>query len=446
MKKIANKGIAQIAVSAIMAAVLAACGGGGGGDSSNAGNSGNGGNTETPAPSTTTASGVAAVGTPIVGGTVSLKCASGATASATTSADGTWKVSLKSSDYPCVIRVDGGLANGQALPTALHSVLAGAGIANITPLTDLMVGILSNNKPNAWFDAVTNGDLSSKISATALGNAQDKLKETLASLPGKPSLPAHFNPVTSEFSAQKGDAGDDLLESYGAALTSAGLTHTEAAGNASTGKPLTEEAFAGTAFTFPNITTFRAGAAKLLSGDYVLSIPDPVRKLLTVKANIDSSGNVTQVGLPLVKVASLMGNRIAQYCKGETGAMGAQQRGFYAYISEDWTPVTDSKELHGKVFKDYEDCVNTGTLEFLPDDSVVFTQTGQAPDAPDFGFSKALTDAGMEDLDENALVHAKAYKITLGGKTTYAYISVATSKSSDKESRKGNYLTMGLSQ
>ena len=59
---------------------------------------------------------------------------------------------------------------------------------------------------------------------------------------------------------------------------------------------------------------------------------------------------------------------------------------------------------------------------------------------------KALTDAGMEDLDENALVHAKAYKITLGGKTTYAYISVATSKSSDKESRKGNYLTMGLSQ
>lgn len=442
MKKITNKGMAQIAVGAIMAAVLAACGGGGG-DSSN---SGSGGNTDTPAPSTSTASGVAAIGAPIVDGKVSLKCASGATTTTTTGADGTWKASLKSSDYPCVIRVDGGQADGQALPTALHSVVMGAGIANITPLTDLMVGILSSSNPKTWFDSATNGDLSSKISEAALNNAQDGLKTTLASLPGKPALPDGFNPVTSSFNAQKGDAGDDLLESYGAALTSAGLTQTEAANNASTGKPLTTEAFAGTAFTFPDMTTFRAGAAKLLGGDYVLSIPDPVRGLVTTSASVDTEGNVTQVGLPLVKVASLMGNRIAQYCKGEAGAMGAQQRGFYAYISEDWTPVTDTKELHGKVFNDYEDCVNTGTVEFLPDDSVVFTEHGQAPDSPDFGFSKALTEAGMEDKDENALVHAKAYKITLNGKTTYAYISVATSISSDKNTRWGNYLTLGLSQ
>ena len=342
--------------------------------------------------------------------------------------------------------MDGGQAYGQALPTALHSVVMGAGIANITPLTDLMVGILSSSNPKTWFDSATNGDLSSKISEAALNNAQDGLKTTLASLPGKPALPDGFNPVTSSFNAQKGDAGDDLLESYGAALTSAGLTQTEAATNASTGKPLTTEAFAGTAFTFPDMTTFRAGAAKLLGGDYVLSIPDPVRGLVTTSATVDTEGNVTQVGSPLVKVASLMGNRIAQYCKGETGAMGAQQRGFYAYISEDWTPVTDTKELHGKVFNDYEDCVNTGTVEFLPDDSVIFTEHGQAPDSPDFGFSKALTEAGMEDKDENALVHAKAYKITLNGKTTYAYISVATSMSSDKNTRWGNYLTLGLSQ
>lgn len=442
MKKITNKGMVQIAVGAIMAAVLAACGGGGG-DSSN---SGSGSNTDTPAPITSTASGVAAIGAPIVGGKVSLKCASGVTTTTTTGADGTWKVSLKSSDYPCVIRVDGGQADGQALPTALHSVVMGAGIANITPLTDLMVGILSSSNPKTWFDSATNGDLSSKISEAALNNAQDGLKTTLASLPGKPALPDGFNPVTSSFNAQKGDAGDDLLESYGAALTSAGLTQTEAATNASTGKPLTTEAFAGTAFTFPDMTTFRAGAAKLLGGDYVLSIPDPVRGLVTTSATVDTEGNVTQVGSPLVKVASLMGNRIAQYCKGETGAMGAQQRGFYAYISEDWTPVTDTKELHGKVFNDYEDCVNTGTVEFLPDDSVIFTEHGQAPDSPDFGFSKALTEAGMEDKDENALVHAKAYKITLNGKTTYAYISVATSMSSDKNTRWGNYLTLGLSQ
>ena len=94
MKKITNKGMVQIAVGAIMAAVLAACGGGGG-DSSN---SGSGSNTDTPAPITSTASGVAAIGAPIVGGKVSLKCASGVTTTTTTGADGTWKVSLKSSD------------------------------------------------------------------------------------------------------------------------------------------------------------------------------------------------------------------------------------------------------------------------------------------------------------------------------------------------------------
>lgn len=191
MKKITNKGMVQIAVGAIMAAVLAACGGGGG-DSSN---SGSGSNTDTPAPITSTASGVAAIGAPIVGGKVSLKCASGVTTTTTTGADGTWKVSLKSSDYPCVIRVDGGQADGQALPTALHSVVMGAGIANITPLTDLMVGILSSSNPKTWFDSATNGDLSSKISEAALNNAQDGLKTTLASLPGKPALPDGFNPV-----------------------------------------------------------------------------------------------------------------------------------------------------------------------------------------------------------------------------------------------------------
>ena len=439
MKRITHKGIAQVALSTIMAAVLTACGGGGGGSSA-----GNG--SEAPAPSTTTTSGVAAVGAPIVGGTVTLKCTSGTTTTAMTGADGSWKASLKSADYPCVIRVAGGQANGQALSTPLHSVVAGAGIANITPLTDLMVGILSSKKPDAWFDAATSGGLSGAISANALSSAQDKLKTTLASLPGKPELPANFNPLTSEFSAQKGDAGDDLLESYGAALTSAGLTQSEAAGSAAAGQALTQEAFAGTAFTNPNMTTFRAGAAKTLGGDFVLSIPDPHRGSVTAKASLDVAGNVSQVGLPFVAVSSLMGNRIAQYCKEGTGAFGSNQRGYYAYISEDWTPVTDLSELHGKVFNDYEDCKNTGTLEFLADNSVVFTETGGMPDAPDFGFSKALTAEGMEDTGENAIVHAKVYKITLNGKTTYSYISVATSKGPDKDSRWGNYVTMGLSQ
>lgn len=429
MKKIKNKGIALIVVSAITAAVLAACGGG---DSGNSGN---------PATSTTTASGVAAVGAPIVGGTVTLKCASGTTATTTTGADGTWKVSLKVSDYPCVIRVNGGQANGQALAAPLHSVVAGAGIANITPLTDLMVGILSNNKPNAWFDSANNGDLGSKISAAALASAQDKLKETLASLPGKPALPDGFNPMTSAFNAQKGDAGDDLLESYGAALTSTGLTQTEAAESASAGKPLTQGAFAGSMFTTRNMLTFRAGGALTHGGDYVLSIPDPKRGLSTSKITMNADGNVTQVGLPLRNVVSLLNNRFALYCQNEDSPAD------YAYISDDWTPVTDSSELIGKIFREYEYCQDTGYTQFHADDSFTYTPYGPNPVPNSMpGFSKAFSGEGMVDAGEDAVVKAKAFKITINGKTTYAYVAIATSNYSKLDYGHGNYVTMGLSQ
>lgn len=436
MKHISNKKLTQLAMSGIMAAVLTACGGGS--DSGSA----------TPAPSASIASGVAAVGAPIVGGAVTLKCASGTSATATTGTDGSWTASLQSSDYPCVIRVAGGQANGQALTTSLHSVVAGAGLANITPLTDLMVGILSGQNPDAWFNAATNGGLSGAITASALTTAQDKLKTVLASLPGKPTLPENFNPLTTQFSAQKGDAGDDLLESYGAALTAAGLTQAQAAGSAATGQALTQEAFAGTAFTTPNMTAFRAGAAKTIAGDFVLSMPDPNRGLMTAKASLDTAGNVSQVGQPFVAVSSLLGNRIAQYCTEGAGAFSDNQRSQYAYISEDWTPVTDTTELRGKVFADFEDCQNTGTVEFRADDSVVYTETGMPPDAPDFGVSKALTSEGMEDIEDNSITYMKAYKITLDGKTTYAYIGVSTEKGSTTPAIDGesNYVTMGVTR
>ncbi|WP_232096869.1 hypothetical protein [Comamonas thiooxydans] len=437
MKKISNQGMVQLALSVVTAAVLTACGGGGGGGSS-----------EAPASNSASASGVAAVGSPITGGAVTLKCASGASASATTGTDGSWSASLKSSDFPCVIRVSGGQANAQALTTPLHSMVAAAGLANITPLTDLLVGIVSGQKPDTWFDSATNGSLSGAIHASALATAQDKLKAVLSSLPGKPSLPAGFDPLTSQFHAQKGDAGDDLLESYGAALTSAGLTQSEAAGSVAAGETLTQAAFAGTAFTTPNMTLFRAGAAKTKAGDFVLSMPDPQRGLLTSKAGLDMDGNVTQVGLPFVAVASLLGNRIAQYCTQGAGAFGSNQHGQYAYLSEDWTPVTNTSELHGKVFNEYEDCSSTGTLEFRADDSVVFTENGGVPDAPNFGFSKALSGEGMEDPAENSITHAKVYKITLDGKTTYAYVGVSTQKglTTPVIDGKANYVTMGISQ
>lgn len=117
--------------------------------------------------------------------------------------------------------------------TVLHSVVTAPGTTNITPLTDLIVGILSGQAPATWFAASTNGALSSLITPTALADALNKFKATLVTLPGKLALPDGFDPLSSQFSAKKGDTGDDFLEAYRAALTATGLSQTEAATRAS---------------------------------------------------------------------------------------------------------------------------------------------------------------------------------------------------------------------
>lgn len=433
----AKKRVAQVSISAVVLAVLAACGGGGGGEATSG--------ASTPAGSTV--SGVAAIGSPIVGGAVTLKCASGTTFTATTSANGSYSVSgLQSADFPCAIRVENGQVNGTPYATPLHAGTYAAGNFNITPLTDLMTGLLVGAIPSTWFDSADRTALQG-LDASGFNSAQTQLVNLLNDLPSKPQLPTGFNPLTSSFSPVRGDAGDDLLEIFGSALAAAGLDQTQAVTNASAGQPLTQEGFAGTAFTFPDFTTFRAGAALLNDNTYVLHVPDPVptRTHFNSTATVDGNGNVTSVGLPLSAVTSLLSNSIAQYCKPEAGAMDPIKRSYYNYISEDWTEVTDTSELHGKVFNDYEDCKNTGTVHFLPDDSVVFTEFGQLPDAPDFGFSQALTPQGMDDVQENAITRSKVYKIQTAAGMKYAYISVTTSKSADKQSLNGNYVTMGVS-
>ncbi|MEN7528924.1 hypothetical protein [Cupriavidus sp. DL-D2] len=439
MKNIRNKHMAQLALGALMVGALAACGGGGGDDSSTG---------SSPAPALTTATGVAAIGAPIVSGSVELKCASGATASAATDANGVWTASLKATDYPCVTRVAGGQANSQALASPLHSVVSGPGTANITPLTDLIVGILSGQNPATWYASATNGTLSGAITSGALSTAQGKLKTTLATLPGKPALPDGFDPLTAKFSAEKGDIGDDLLESYSAALAAAGITQAEAATHAAAGEALTQEAYAGTAFTTPNLTTFRVGAAKTLGGDYVLSIPDPNRGNLVTKGTIDADGNLVALAAdgPFSGFVSKAGNRIGELCTTTAGEQLSQ----YVFVSEDLVPVTDPTELQGKTYLEHENCVTggTGTSVFNPDGSFVFTgdDNGGVPDEPITNIAQAFTDQGREHDD--SVVRAKAFKYTADGVTTYVYLMVATKKGKTAPAIDGesDYVLIGVSR
>lgn len=433
-----NRGI-RIALGASLSslALLTACGGGG---SSDAGSGATSVNT----------SGTAAIGSPIVNGSVELKCASGTTASATTVADGSWTVSLKSTDYPCVARVTGGQANSTASTSVLHSVLAAPGVTNITPLTDIMVGVLGKQDPDAWFNSAKSGDLSGTITTDNLNGALTKLATALATLPGKPTLPSGFNPISSAFKAQSGDAGDDLLESYSASLTASGLTQSQAAVNTANGQSLTQQSFAATAYTTPGLTAIQMGSSVNLDGTFAIAIADPNRGKFTAKASIDANGNVTSFtdAGQFKAVISLLGNRVGELCTANgVGSVVVAQPGQYVYVSSDLTEVTDLTGLTA-TFDEYEDCVKSGTMAFANGTST-FTDTNGHQDTPNTNIAQALTAAGLADPANHSVQHTKIYKYTANGVTKYAYITVNSTTGTDDPLTfdiDTKYVTIGLSQ
>ncbi|CAG4906512.1 hypothetical protein R70241_03427 [Paraburkholderia saeva] len=435
-----NERIAGYALGASLCAALAACGGGG----SNSGRN-NAGNT-TP---TVTTSGTAAIGAPIVSGSVSLKCASGATASATTAADGTYSVTLKSADYPCVAEVAGGQANGVALASALHSVAAAPGTTNVTPLTDLIVGVLGNGNASALDDA-TSSALSSAITADNLASALTKVQTAIATLPGKLAIASGFNPLNSKFSV--GDANDALLDQYAAALDAAGLTQADAVTHAQDGTAMTKTPYSAIAYTTPGITATPMGTSFNLDNTFGIAIADPNRGQYMAKATIDADGNVTSFtdAGKFTAIVSLLGNRVGQLCTANgVGSVAAAQPGQYVYVSSDLTEVTDPSELNGKTFDEYEDCTKSGTTTFANGNST-FTGIDGGTDAS-VSVAQALTADGIADPANHSVEHAKVYTYTdpASGMTKYVYITVNSTIGTDDPltfDTDTKYVTIGLSR
>ena len=120
--------------------ILVACGGGSGSST----------------PSSSTLSGVAAVGTPIANGTINIRCASGSALNTTTSSSGGWQVTLSGQTLPCAVEVSGGTINGVANTMTYHSIATAIGTVNVTPLTDLMVANLAGTAtPTTWFTGLS---------------------------------------------------------------------------------------------------------------------------------------------------------------------------------------------------------------------------------------------------------------------------------------------------
>ena len=206
-----------VLLSAVMTAVLVACGGGGG-DSNGASSAGTNSTptqTQTPAASLKI-SGTAATGLALANATVEAKCASG-TASATTAADGTFTLTLpQGAAAPCVLRV--------ALPDAstLHSMLPagaeGAAVANITPLTQLLLATLANADPAEVFSGF-GAAAQASLNTPAIGDA---LKKLAASLSGVVDLsgvdPLAGKLVAATTGGAAGNAQDQLLDQLKAQL------------------------------------------------------------------------------------------------------------------------------------------------------------------------------------------------------------------------------------
>lgn len=200
---------------------------------------------------TTTVSGTAATGAPIVGGTVALRCMNARTASARTDSNGSWSVQVPTANLPCAVRLSGGTGNTQEL----YSLVSGNGASitsNLTPLTSLALAKATGTPLDSnWFNTLNSAGIQGLSSLIA--NAISQLIAAMQS--AGYTLPTDFNPLTQTFSPVNGNAYDDLLEALKAALTDAGTDLDTALANFASGGTLPKAA---------STSTCTAGDDKLL--------------------------------------------------------------------------------------------------------------------------------------------------------------------------------------
>ncbi|BDT67311.1 hypothetical protein os1_14860 [Comamonadaceae bacterium OS-1] len=116
--------------------------------------------------------GVAATGPAMAKASVSVKC-TGGSATGSTAADGSYALFVDNAAFPCLVEVSDGTRK-------LHSIAdsrSGYAVANVTPLTEQLVGQLSADTA-AFFDSYS-GASSASLSASQVQAAQDAVRASL---------------------------------------------------------------------------------------------------------------------------------------------------------------------------------------------------------------------------------------------------------------------------
>ena len=185
----------------------------------------------TPAPvATTTINGVAARGTPIVGGMVALHCV-GKSVTATSGSNGGWTATLPTTALPCAVRISGGTVGNITNAEVFYSlarVQGSTALANLTPLADLGVALAVQTATGMALDAWYGGaNIETQLPQVAAGlNAAVAALRTALTNAGFTLPAADFDPLVAAIAAGTvGDAYDGLLDSYSQALATATKTN-----------------------------------------------------------------------------------------------------------------------------------------------------------------------------------------------------------------------------
>ena len=184
-----------------LAISLAACGGGGSSQ----------GSTVAPMPAVLTIAGSALKGAALAGATVTVKCAAGS-GSALTAEDGSYTLTLENASLPCALKVVG--TEG----SVFHSVLPGSGnrgshVANITPLTELLVAKVAGTTPETYYAGFGAGSTVAEATVVEANQYLQLALEGVTDLSG-------VNPVSDTF--KPGDARDRKLDELTAAVAASG--------------------------------------------------------------------------------------------------------------------------------------------------------------------------------------------------------------------------------
>lgn len=201
------RGPARHVLAAAAALALAACGGGGGSDGGSSA-AATPPATDAPAAKPVVFSGVAATGSPLADATVTISDANGDDVCATTT-------NLQGG-YECTLKTDAKAPFAIVARTADHRLYSSAptavsGTINVTPLTTLIVSLLSpNGNPDQFAEqlrADPNLATDDKVKARI-----DEVRNLIAPLQAAAAVKEDFNPLSGSFAAD-GSGHDKVLDS-----------------------------------------------------------------------------------------------------------------------------------------------------------------------------------------------------------------------------------------